>query len=444
MKKTRALAAVLLCVFLLSACSLGGPKNQTTQNGEPKELQQNDYRGSVFRTQALQKSILAVIEEMKGNNQILRQSSPDAYWTKDGYQDFVLSFLADPIINDTIAFNEEQSTEDKGGFNDIITYVKGNENTFTRLNDDGKRVLKSGYTAMEIIKNEKDDYSITGITRRYNTHAAEQDTAITESYRILYDCDKDWAKAYATASFSTLELPDITTDLFEYRRIDENRFLIQTSTERLYVVLAPAAEGAESIPKRSIQEFAYSRLTDGHRTTFEPYTRLPETDENGWTVEANKQKNRAFEQFPDINETGDVSFAYGKNDSLFLKKSLANTDPLGWVFEDKALTQGIVYEDGILVVVTFNKLSESYERFVFAKGSFDEARVELIASRIEIEGLVGFNEAGEPEATPTVTPEPTGEPEPTETPGETDVTPTPEPTAPPEDTTPTETPGEEG
>lgn len=414
-QKTGILAILLICTLLFSACSIGGGNTTGGDSGEQRELQQNDYRGAVFRTLALQKSVLAIIDEMKGNNQPIRQSSPNAYWTNEGYQDFVMTFLSDPILFDTSYLNEEQLTN----WDDVVKLTKLGETSFNYVNEDGKRVLKSGYQQMQVVKNEKDDYSITGITRRYNLHAAEQDTAIAENYRVLYDCDKDWAKAYATATFTTLPLPDITTDLFEYRRLDENRFLIQTTTERLYVVLHPAADGTESLSKRTVKEFAYSRLTDGTRTTFTPYTPLPEVDENGWTIDNVKQKNRAYAQFPDINETGDVAFAYGKNDSLFLKKSSAGEDPLSWVFEDKALQQGIVYEDGILVVVTFNKLSESYERFIFAKGTIIESKVEEIASRIEIEGLVGFNEQGEAEMTPSPTP-------PAENPDTTEPTQTPE------------------
>ena len=275
----------------------------------------------------------------------------------------------------------------------------------------------------ENITFRKDDYSITGVTEPYIRNNLRNSGST--SYRILYDCDKDWCKAYATFAFSNDDLPNFTRELFEYRRVNADSFLIQTSTERLYVTLGPGAEGATSIAKRPVKAVYYSKLSGGSRTTYKPYEPLSEYDDEGRIIDENRQKNRLYQKNDYLNEEGDLSFAYGKKDSQFLKGSLALTDPIAWVFEDKALAQGIIYENNVLVVVTFNKLSESYERFIYVKGTINEAEIERISSEIIIEGLVGFNENGEPKTeeeepddtnTPDEIVEPTSEPTPEPTP----------------------------
>ena len=420
MKRFTLISVLCICGMLLCACSVGKkPTNQQAQiEQEQPELKQNDYRGGVFRTNALKTNIITVIEDMKQNNALLRSSAPDSYWTEEGYQDFVLNFLSTPIIMDTRWMNEEQTT-----FEAAVSGMLSNENSFTKKNSDG---FVSRYDGLSIVRNEKDDYSITGVTEPYIRNNLRNSGST--SYRILYDCDKDWCKAYATFAFSNDDLPNFTRELFEYRRVNADSFLIQTSTERLYVTLGPGAEGATSIAKRPVKAVYYSKLSGGSRTTYEPYEPLSEYDDEGRIIDENRQKNRLYQKNDYLNEEGDLSFAYGKKDSQFLKGSLALTDPIAWVFEDKALAQGIIYENNVLVVVTFNKLSESYERFIYVKGTINEAEIERISSEIVIEGLVGFNENGEPKTeeeepddtnTPDEIVEPTSEPTPESVPEET-------------------------
>lgn len=379
MKKIRtAMTIAIASACLLSGCE-GEQSTVSTNNAEivvvdiaTQEIRQNDYRGGVMRTYALQNNVLTIMEGMKRNNTVIREDNPNSYWTTNGYQDFVSTFLTAPIINDTQWFNEEETD-----WNTLVSQMFSVWNSFTVLGDDGTYQAQSGIYA---VRNEKDDYSIYG-TKDYVGSDSGNST-----YRILYDCDKDWCKAYTDVAVSGSGVSNITSQMFEYARINNNVFAIQTATERLLVVLEDAADA--DIRERPIKEFYYSKLSGGQRTTFTPYEPLPEEDEVGRKITENVQTNKLRAKYPLLNEYGEVATQYGVKNSIFLQDDVSATS-YPWVFEDGALQQAIVYKEGTLVVTTFNKLSEKYERFIY---SIEKVKPELIAeieAMVNIEGLVG-------------------------------------------------------
>lgn len=378
MKKIKRIMAVTTAVLMaisMVSCSVSG---NATSSGEQldtvtKEIRQNDYRGGVTRTYAIQESVLEVMENMKSNNVTIRADSPNSFWTNDAYQDFVVNFLNAKIIDDTQWFNEEEDTWEA-----TVVQMLSVNNSFTRSNNDGTYTSNGA----EVIRNEKDDYAITGVKDNYASFVGDA------TYRILYDCDKDWCKAYATISVDS-EIPDITTQLFEYARISNDIFAIQTSTERLIVELKPV-EADDDIRNREITAFYYSKLVnDRPRSTFEAYEPLIESDIlTGESNEENVAKNRRMENYRKyINENGECATMYGVKDSMFLTDNILKNINSDWVFEDKCLQQAIIYKDGALVVTTYNKLSEKYERFSYALEGVSEKTVTDIENMIEISGL---------------------------------------------------------
>lgn len=365
-----------------------------------KELRQNDYRGGVMRTYSLQESVLKVMEDMKANNTVIRQDSPNSFWTADGYQDFVSTFLDIAIISDTQWFNEEE-TDWEAVLNQLVAI----ENSFCDITSEGGK-LKSG---VSVTRNEKDDYSVTGVPCDFNITFNGDYYAfknLKSNYRILYDCDKDWCKAYATMTIDK-KMPAVTTELFEYQRVDNNTFAIQTSRERLVVVLAPA-ENDIDIRNREVKEFYYSKLvSEGQRTTYEPYKLLPETETLERDVyNQNVTLNELYtKDYPFLNQDGNLCSRYGEDDSMFFYSPKDITSK--WVFEDKALQQGIAYKDGVLVVTTYNKLSNNYERFIYAKADASDSTIKGLENLVEIKNLIGVQET-ETATAPDEVPEPTG------------------------------------
>lgn len=373
-----------------------------------KEVQLNDYRGSVTRTEYLKEGVLATMEGMKTNNVALRGDNPNSFWTTDGYQDFVVNFLSSSIISDGQWFNEEETD-----WAAVVNQLSTTENSFTMLSD-GAYALKSGIT---ITRNEKDDYSVSGAT--FEGQFSTDSTAFngTVNYRFLYDCDKDWAKAYATFPIDDAsDVDPITTDMYEYCRIDNDTFVIQTSRERLYVVFN-SVESDTDFRERTIKEFYYSKLTqDSMRTGFTPYEPLLEYDaETGKYDQTIAARNATIQGYKVINDTGDIATRYGKNDSIFLTEDIAKDITPAWVFEDGSLQQAICYKDKALVVTTYNKLSEKYERFIYSAESVKDEDIKTLEAMVSIEGLVGEQEIPVIEI-PEVNPEDYAEPEIIETP----------------------------
>ena len=363
----------------LTGCSL----SREEESEDTTKARANDYEGGYTRATALEKSVLALMDDMKQNNGKIREKNPNSFWLTDGYQDFVTDFMHSKIADDTCLFNEERTEWDK-----TISEVEGRDTLFTEKEDDEYHFIDG----VKVKRNEKDDYSITGATvsGKYSGKL---------EYRILYDCDKDWAKAISTLALENDEMsekydtnmPEITYDIFEYARLSDDTFAIQTAKERLYIVLEGVDEDTD-ISDRKVKEFYYSRLTrDGARTTFTSYKPKPEADEEVGEYSAdNAAYNEKMARHPEINEKGDFAYQYGESESIF-KKDLEQITP-EWVFEDKSLQQAIVYKGGNLVVTTYNKISQKYERFIYSRGDADEKLIPEIEGMVNIKNLVGVQE----------------------------------------------------
>lgn len=380
MRKLSTIFLAVLCAVMLTGCDSGTTSKENTSaviDAATRENRQNDYRGGVIRTLSLKTNVLAIMDGMKSNNDIIRDGNPNSFWTTNGYQDFVATFLTAPIINDTQWFNEEETD-----FATAVNQMFSVANSFTVAGDEGYQAKSSSISPR---RNEKDDYSITGLSGNIADNSAYNGSV---EYRILYDCDKDWCKAYTTLTIGGSSIPNVTSEMFEYARINNDTFAIQTSNERLLVILEPTDEDTD-IRNRKIKEFYYSRLTGGQRTTFVPYESLPDTDEDGKVISENRNKNNMMTKYSLLNDKGDIAVQYGVSNSLFTGENLAATD-YSWVFEDGALQQAIIYKQDMLVVTTYNKLSEKYERFIYSVNAIDENLVAEIEKMVNIEGLVGY------------------------------------------------------
>lgn len=392
MKRAAVMAVSMICIVsALSGCTTSknaaedeAAKAQADAERLSREMKQNDYRGGVTRTNQLKTAVLDTIETMKSNNVTLRSSNPNSFWTTDGYQDFVVNFLSAPIIEDTQWFNEEETSWDE-----IVSWMGTVDSSFTKTTDSGFSLIDG----IDIKRNEKDDYTVLNVPVSGVMFAgqenSESDIKGTENYKVLYDCDKDWCKAYSTLDLNTDYIPDIVPEIYEYARLDDNTFVVQTSRERLMVILEPAEQDTD-FEDRTVKEFYYSKLVqDGMRTTYEPYHALAEyDDETGEFLDQNSMKNKAIQGYKVINGDGDIATQYGKKESLFLKEDVSKlgTD---WVFEDRSLQQTICYKDRCLVVITYNKLTEKYELFTYSAENVTDSDIKKLENMVKIEGLVG-------------------------------------------------------
>lgn len=154
------ISALIMSALMLSAISFtgcgnknedvssAGEKTQVTDTAT-KEIRQNDYRGGVIRTYALQENILSVMESMKQNNITIRSDSPNSFWTNEGYQDFVVNFLNSPIMNDTQWFNEEETD-----WATITSQLISVNNSFTVPSSDSPTGYAAKYSSLLASRNE--------------------------------------------------------------------------------------------------------------------------------------------------------------------------------------------------------------------------------------------------------------------------------------------------
>lgn len=377
LKKSIAALLIVCSAVSLTACTSPLKKDKTeTQTSNP-EIQQNDYRGGITRTENLKQLVENTINNCKEKNISIRKDNPNSFWDSEGYKDFVSTFLSTPLIKDTQWFNEEETT-----FDQIVSQMSSVANSFTKKKDDGTYAFAN--QDLTISRIEKDEYSVTGLQSYFTK--GKITISGKSSYRVLYDCNHDWCKTYVTITPNNSEvLPNITSDIFEYARLDENTFAIQTSDERLYVKLGGNAN--DDLSKRPVEEFYYSRL-DGETNTaeFKEYTPLNTINSNGDYVQDNYQKNKVFENYPWLNENGDIGFKHGLYDSLCANVETAAKNKENWVMVKKTANtstteattaskkasspyegykQYITYKNNTLTVITYNKLSENYEEFTY-------------------------------------------------------------------------------
>lgn len=394
MRKKKIMPFVMVAALMLSVSGCGSsssnPAEQTTADLPTKEIRQNDYRGGVVRTQGIQKAVLDKIEQIKSGNAVIRSENPNTYWSNTDYQDFVLNFLNSQILTDTQWFNEEEAS-----WSETLQVIGRNNNSFTEYtneNDYGYK-LKSG---IKITRNEKDDYSVSGISKYYSLFTSEQ----ALNYRILYDCDKDWCKAYANINIGINGFSPVTMELYEYRRITDDIYVIQTNTERVLAIYEPAEKDTD-LRDRVLSEFYYSRLaTGGYRTSFKPSEYLNEYDTNSAVIQSNVRMNDSIEAYYGIcNTDGDNSRTYGVNDSVFymdfpvsqgaLKEDFKAQFINDWIYADNSMQQAIWLKDGILCVVTWNKLSNVYETFTYSPTGTAESMIKSVSDTVETDTFVG-------------------------------------------------------
>jgi hypothetical protein len=437
MRKKKILAGLLSVACIVTGAT-GCTKSGSQENaGEVLdtatiEIRQNDYRGGVKRTEAIGSAVLSLVETMKQNNAVVREDQPNTFWSSEDYQDFVMNFLNSSLINDTQWFNEEESTWDE-----LLEVVSSENNTFYTAKSDG--TYSAVYNNISFTRNEKDDYTISGLN---NTNFTSFSILYGNYYdRILYDCDKDWCKAYSAVDIS-LDVPEttISTNLFEYRRITDDVFVIQTEKERLLVVYKPvgtesrsetdasadstesteivetSAETSESgteetskvaddgkatdIRNREIESFYYSKLMSGSiRTEFEPFSLKSEYTEDGAVDSSAVKYNSTLQEIASvINAKGEVSDRYNAKNSVFFMDSGVEEDGtvdlqqwIDFVLEDGSQSQILVYEDGVLSVTTYNKLNEQYEQFTYYVSGKTDEQVEAVVNITDTDKLVGKN-----------------------------------------------------
>lgn len=381
------LSALIISTMLVGCTTSNGEAgasgNEVVNTTENIEVNQNDYRGAVMRTEAIKGNIMNIVNEFNGRNSAIVTENPSSYWDSDAYKYLSLNFLNSDIAQQTIFFNETET--------DWATVDSATRGLFS---DEEGNMLVSEYLLVREMENQYNlSYKQSGLYAWFQNRTA----TFVNNISVLYDANHDWARATRTRKEIYGTSPLVNDGIFEYARLGNNSFAIQTETERLYVVyedtLYDEANASElltnPLANKEIVYFAYSRLNG----EILPQYYAVDFDENTgeYIIHFGNEVNNSI----DVDTDGNYVRQYNPCDSMFLNIESVGTD---WVLEQNGLfSQVLIYENGNLTVKTLNELSEQLEYTIFHADGTTESGIEIPVSveDIILEDLVTDEEIPE-------------------------------------------------
>lgn len=346
-----------------------------------KEVNQNDYRGAITRVNSIRSNILGVIETFNERNNAITSERPSDFWNSDSYKYLSTNLLNPAAWEQTQYFNELQASWEE-------TY-SFTENQFIQYDAEGN----GSYTVdgLTIKHPETNKYTLSYSTYLEAPYFDIPNPQGTCNFDCVYDANHDWAQCVRTNTiWGGIPVKD---GMLEYVRLSETEFVIQTSTERLYVKYKDglydsdgsdgnvstlyeqqtAEEGVEAqeqpaeaqeqqltdpLGTKPIEEFYYTMLNGEPRYE---YASIEFTEDNQPYYSFLSQPSSSYySNYKNIDENKNYICVYSPDtDSIF-----NHMDELGreWVFEDDGrFKQSISYYGGTMVVKNENQLVDMME-----------------------------------------------------------------------------------
>ena len=231
-KKIKRIISVMICAVMISA-SLTGCNNKkpspedeaaaaaaAAKRTELIEVNQNDYRGAYFRAEAIKQTVLNIIEGFNERNTAIEAEHPSDFWLSDSYKYLSVNLLNDEVWVPMVFLNETE-TDWETAAEATYSNFKNEKGNWTV---DSLTLTRKEANVYELVysKNETVPYYKNG-EKKYN---------FKTTYKVNYDANHDWAQC---ARYRTGNGLTICDGLFEYARLNETEFVIQTVNERLYI-----------------------------------------------------------------------------------------------------------------------------------------------------------------------------------------------------------------
>lgn len=435
--------AVLLSAALLAGCTQTDPAaeaaakeaaaKEAAEQKRLEEVNQNDYRGALTRIDSIRTNLLGVLDGFNQRNIAIEKDHASDFWTSEGYSYLSASLLNDDAWKYTYFFNELETTWEEA--------QKATKEQFEKTKADPADATEYWADNISIKHPETNHYTLNYAYETSLPFYTNGTYKFTTFQRIKYDANHDWASCTRWRNGNGLSIND---GLLEYVRLSPTEFVIQTSTERLYVryedglyddtqedvetlieaeegaasesAAEGAAEGEEKVEATPTPEAP--KLTDplGTKRIVEFYYSMLNGEPRYEYAEPNISEDNSYLPFWEV-KTAD--FTYYKNiagneeqqeyvcvyntyrDSVF-----DHMDELGkdWVFADNGrFKQCISFYDDMLVVKNENQLVDMLECTLFkADGtteSYDEDIYvpEIYVAKQDTEIVDGYNTAAEKE-----------------------------------------------
>lgn len=391
------------------------------------EVNQNDYRGAFYRTEAIKSAVLDIINEFNERNTAIESERPSDFWLSDSYKYLSVNLLNNESWFPTVYLNETETDWNSAA-----------EATY-RIFKDADGNWQVPYLALT--RKEANVYEL--VIQRDETAPFYQNGKTsyrwTTTYKITYDANHDWAQCVRYKEGNGLSLCD---SIFEYARLNETEFAIQTAKERLYIryedglfdydgVNVNVVEGGEavSVPESQEGESTESQpVEDQQPTTAELHNPLAEkpvkefyytlldgeprysyaeikADENNQPFFSffGENQNYVGKGFTNVDENANYVCIYNDNDSIFNDLSAIAGNGKEWAFaENGRFKQSISYYDSMMVVKNENNMVNTLECTNFlADGTTENFTEDIYVPEMKLamtnaEIMAALNDASQP------------------------------------------------
>lgn len=386
---------VLMSIAVLGGC---GKKVDSEEEAARKaaatlliEVNQNDYRGAIIRTNQIKESISQVVDGYLSSNKDIQGENKSDYWNDDKFLYFTTNFLEDKTRKWTNLFNETETDWDT-----VVNSLKSN-------------MEAAGIKNPVITRIGENEYQLEYAETFTEPYVDKERIRYDRNIHCFYDANHDWAYAAMTSKPSGAGT-NYKDGLYQYARRN-NTFIIQTEDERLIVnygepkqveqqVTTKDEKGKDVVTTqigpsntgnlfvdRQIDSFYYSSLNG----RVLPYYVLKRESDASYVVTSTSGGVDPNKVTPD----GEVAVMYNQaNNDIFTRLSDIGPE---WVTEDgdAYYSQVIKYEEGTLTVRNYNPLSNMIEVFIFYSDGLSESFAEQAPdefspyNNIDIENLAG-------------------------------------------------------
>ena len=337
MKRIICLLLSGLMILGLAGCSK--PEESQTEETQAEETQtpavsvaRNDWYGAISRILEIRNDTMGVLSILDNHNYNVIMGNPQDYWSDDY---FMANFNPVDSLRLYYAtfFNETQ---------DWAT-IEANVKNAINPNDTNNTYVN---------KIEKHHYRYSFKIYNYYTPLANTSQNAEITVDCIYDENHNWAQMSEVTHISNPSI-NLQDDLYEFAELEANHYVIQTITDRLYIVYDENGD---------VDSLYYSSLADGPRKKLKE---MPERSEDAdEIIEEDVEEPTSLDDiYEDVTECPGNRPEYYciVDDTIFTKIDDITPE---WVFEEPTVEQYIIYKNGVLMVNIKNKLNGEFESFM--------------------------------------------------------------------------------
>ena len=313
MKKRIIAIIILMSTLAVMGCSNKNAPVTTDEEANKKiDIEYADVNGSALRMDGVFSKVTDKVKEFSALMEKVKENSPVDYWDEKNFVAIPTIKLNTSLFDIYSNLNRRQTTDAC-----LQQYV------FPHYKDKEGEWTIQKWTCTEPKENT---YLITFTNKK---------DAVKWEIDINYDSDHDWTQMTNRLGVNKNQYE---ADFYEYARKNKQEYFIQTTNDRLYVILNE---------DKSIKEFYYSKLNGSRR-----YRYPVDYDKAGNPIDDDKTYGKKI-----------LSVYNSADDTIFPRIMELTPD---WVKEDEmnCIEVYLGYKDGTLTYERYNMLSNKIEKYI--------------------------------------------------------------------------------